>query len=84
MCGRYALYGPQSRVREQFGVEPADLEERYNIAPSQDAQIVRCGADGNTLSAERNGKRGSTGAYRHCAFAQAGHQACGSFSVRDA
>jgi len=46
MCGRYALYGPQSRLREQFGVEPADLEERYNIAPSQDAPIVRCGADG--------------------------------------
>ena len=46
MCGRYALYGPQSRLREQFGVEPADLDERYNIAPSQDAPIVRCGADG--------------------------------------
>lgn len=46
MCGRYALYGPQSRLREQFGVEPADLEERYNIAPSQDAPIVRCDADG--------------------------------------
>lgn len=46
MCGRYALYGPQSRLREQFGVESADLEQRYNIAPSQDAPIVRCGADG--------------------------------------
>ena len=46
MCGRYALYGPQSRLPEQFGVELADLEERYNIAPSQDAPIVRCGADG--------------------------------------
>ncbi|CAH1748296.1 Abasic site processing protein [Thauera humireducens] len=46
MCGRYALYGPHSRLREQFGVEPADLEERYNIAPSQDALIVRCGAEG--------------------------------------
>lgn len=46
MCGRYALYGPQSRLREQFGVEPADFEERYNIAPSQDAPIVHCSADG--------------------------------------
>lgn len=46
MCGRYALYGPQSRLQEKFGVEPTDLEERYNIAPSQDAPIVRCGADG--------------------------------------
>lgn len=46
MCGRYALYGPQSRLREQFGVEPPDLVERYNIAPSQHAPIVRCAADG--------------------------------------
>jgi len=46
MCGRYALYGPQSRLREQFGVEPADIDERYNIAPSQDAPVVRCGVDG--------------------------------------
>lgn len=46
MCGRYALYGPQMRLREQFGVEPAGLEERYNIAPSQDAPIVPCVADG--------------------------------------
>ena len=46
MCGRYALYGPPSRLPEQFAVEPANLEERYNIAPSQDAPIVRCGADG--------------------------------------
>lgn len=46
MCGRYALYGPPSRLPKQFAVEPANLEERYNIAPSQDAPIVRCGADG--------------------------------------
>lgn len=46
MCGRYALYGPHSRLREQFGVEPSELEERYNIAPSQDAPIVRGRADG--------------------------------------
>lgn len=46
MCGRYALYGPQSRLREQFGVEPADYVERYNIAPSQDGLVVRGGADG--------------------------------------
>lgn len=46
ICRLYALYGPQSRLREQFGVGPADLEERYNIAPSQDAPIVRFGAEG--------------------------------------
>lgn len=33
MCGRYALYGPTSRMREQFGVEPDDWQDRYNIAP---------------------------------------------------
>lgn len=33
MCGRYALYGPVSRMREQFGVAPADWHDRYNIAP---------------------------------------------------
>jgi len=35
MCGRYALYGPSSRMREQFGVEPDDWQDRYNIAPDQ-------------------------------------------------
>ncbi len=33
MCGRYALFGPSSRMREQFGVEPFDWTDRYNIAP---------------------------------------------------
>ena len=46
MCGRYALYGPHSRLREQFGVDPAELRERFNIAPTQEAPVVRAGADG--------------------------------------
>lgn len=46
MCGRYALYGPHSRLREQFGVEPGEFAARYNIAPSQDAPVIRGGADG--------------------------------------
>ena len=46
MCGRYALYGPQSRLREQFGVDLAELRERFNIAPTQEAPVVRAGADG--------------------------------------
>lgn len=41
MCGRYALYGPSSRLREQFGVEPELWAERYNIAPSQQAPVIR-------------------------------------------
>ncbi len=46
MCGRYALYGPHSRLREQFGVDLAELRERFNIAPTQEAPVVRAGADG--------------------------------------
>lgn len=34
MCGRYALFGPSSRMREQFGVEPFDWTGCYNIAPN--------------------------------------------------
>ena len=42
MCGRYALYGPQSRYREHFGtVGDLDLAPRFNIAPSQTVPIVR-------------------------------------------
>lgn len=46
VCGRYALYGPHSRLREQFGVDLAELRERFNIAPTQEAPVVRAGADG--------------------------------------
>ncbi len=47
MCGRYALYGPQSRLREQFGVEPVPAwPDRYNIAPSQFAPVVSAGGGG--------------------------------------
>lgn len=47
MCGRYALYGPQSRLRDQFGAEPpTNWQDRYNIAPTQDAPVIRQGKDG--------------------------------------
>lgn len=47
MCGRYALYGPHSRLREQFGVElPPDWDEHYNIAPSQWAPLIVAATDG--------------------------------------
>jgi putative SOS response-associated peptidase YedK len=47
MCGRYALFGPRSRLREQFGAElPEDWLDRYNIAPSQLAPVLRVGPDG--------------------------------------
>ncbi|NMF96171.1 SOS response-associated peptidase [Aromatoleum toluolicum] len=45
MCGRYALYGPVSRVREQFAAEldqeVLDFKARYNAAPQQLLPVVR-------------------------------------------
>jgi putative SOS response-associated peptidase YedK len=42
MCGRYAIYGPHSRYREQFGTEDEfDLPPRFNVAPSQVLPVVR-------------------------------------------
>ena len=55
MCGRYALYGPTSRLHQQFVIPddidrlPADITNplaRYNIAPSQRAPIIRADIDG--------------------------------------
>lgn len=45
MCGRYALYGPTSRLREHFGASidelPPDFGPRYNAAPLQMLPVVR-------------------------------------------
>lgn len=42
MCGRYALYGPHSRLREKFLLEHCpEYAERYNIAPQSDILIIR-------------------------------------------
>jgi putative SOS response-associated peptidase YedK len=43
MCGRYALYGPVSRLRERFDAEPEgfELTPRYNAAPMQWLPVVR-------------------------------------------
>lgn len=52
MCGRYALYGPRSRLREQFDVGVEEIDEgprelaRYNIAPTQTAPLLHTRADG--------------------------------------
>lgn len=42
MCGRYALYGPKSRLREHFDADFDGFEfrPRYNIAPMQDAPVI--------------------------------------------
>lgn len=41
MCGRYALYGSPSRLKEHFGTanEPG-LKPRFNIAPTQTVPVV--------------------------------------------
>jgi len=43
MCGRYALYGPVSRLRETFDAEIEGFEftPRYNAAPMQWLPVVR-------------------------------------------
>lgn len=43
MCGRYALFGPVSRLREQFDaiVDEFEFEPRYNAAPTQWLPVIR-------------------------------------------
>jgi len=50
MCGRYALYGPHSQLREYFGTaNDLDLAPRFNIAPSQMVPIVRLSPEGQRV-----------------------------------
>lgn len=53
MCGRYALYGPTSRLREQFGAIidelPPDFGPRYNAAPMQMLPVIRQRPDGKRV-----------------------------------
>lgn len=51
MCGRYALYGPVSRIREQFDakVDELEFEARYNAAPSQWLPVIRQRSDGERV-----------------------------------
>ena len=42
MCGRYLLKAPADALRRAFGfVEQPNLMPRYNIAPTQDAAVIR-------------------------------------------
>ncbi len=51
MCGRYALYGPASRIREQFDLADGfDFEPRYNIAPTMKALVVHPGPHGERVA----------------------------------
>jgi len=51
MCGRYALYGPSSRVREQFDLNGEfDFGPRYNIAPTMKVLVVHPGQHGERVA----------------------------------
>jgi putative SOS response-associated peptidase YedK len=42
MCGRYVLFGPQSRYRQHFGVgNELDMPPRFNVAPSSVMPVIR-------------------------------------------
>lgn len=48
MCGRFAFYSPAEATARLFGAATdAELPPRYNIAPTQDAPVVRVAADGD-------------------------------------
>lgn len=47
MCGRFAFYSPEEAVRSWFKVPvPHEIPQRYNIAPSQPALVVRHNPEG--------------------------------------
>lgn len=47
MCGRYSITAPSEAVQRHFQVlERPNLPPRYNLAPTQDAPVVRLGEDG--------------------------------------
>lgn len=51
MCGRYTLHGPHSRFRDHFDVEAwPDFADRYNIAPSAWAPVVRRSPEGSRVA----------------------------------
>jgi putative SOS response-associated peptidase YedK len=52
MCGRYAFFSPAEAVRRTFALDHvAELEPRYNIAPTQDVPAVRAGPEGGRVFA---------------------------------
>ncbi|MEF8702044.1 MAG: SOS response-associated peptidase [Candidatus Accumulibacter sp. UW26] len=57
MCGRYALYAPAARIREQFDVDDTfdgfdsfDFGPRYNIAPTTQVLVIGPGSAGRRVA----------------------------------
>lgn len=56
MCGRYTQLATWEELVRFFDLIPTqapNLKARYNIAPTQDAPVVRLGTSGRELSSER-------------------------------
>lgn len=50
MCGRYALYGSPSKLKDHFGTtNELALKPRFNIAPSQVVPVVHLDEAGNRM-----------------------------------
>ena len=53
MCGRYDLYGPKSRLREQFALDfdevGAEPPPRYNASPFLTLPVIRQRPDGQRV-----------------------------------
>ena len=57
MCGRYKLVAPTGRVFDEFSLTGLrlNLQPRYNIAPTQEAPVVRRMPTGRQISLIRWG-----------------------------
>ncbi len=49
MCGRYSLTAPWQDVQQILSAEGESFEARYNIAPTQEAPVLRQGENGHSL-----------------------------------
>jgi len=58
MCGRYTLHTEKEALAARFDFDPGDLAgfvPRYNVAPTQNAVVVRAGENGRSASFMRWG-----------------------------
>jgi putative SOS response-associated peptidase YedK len=55
VCGRFALFASPAELADRFHVEAADLEARYNVAPTQPVAVVRAIPGGRALALLRWG-----------------------------
>ena len=47
MCGRYGLSSTRLTLQQRFQLtHPPELQPRYNIAPTQQAPVIRADGDG--------------------------------------